>query len=256
VNHHRYIYHVLLHVIKQTILILLFIYPLVSLSQPVVVHTYGDSIIYRGHHFLIGKKHTGIGFGNFIYQNGIKLAFLDKDTLTNGISISLSQRHQLKTTNGVEIGANITTSYVNGAAIGFVNSIYEKLNGISFSVLYEYNWKTNGVAVSGLFEMSDYMKGISIGGLADIHHKMNGFTLTGAYESVDSLKGVSIAGVAINADNTNGVTISLINITNTGHGLQIGIFNEAKSYKGVQIGLININKSKKHLKLLPFVNIK
>ena len=226
-----------------------------GLCQPSVVHKYGDSIVYHNRHISLGAKHSGIGFGNFIHYSGIKLSFLDKDTLTNGISIALSQRKQPKKTNGIELGGNITTSEINGAAVGILNTVYVKLNGGSLAVLYNYNWRLNGVAISGVFQMSDYLKGISIGGLADIHHSSKGLVVAGAYESTDSLYGVGIGGIAIHTDDFRGITIAAINSTITGHGLQIGIINQANGFRGVQIGLINYNKDKKHLKVLPFVNV-
>jgi hypothetical protein len=234
--------------------ILLFL-SITSFSQSIVVHKYGDTIVYHRRHVSLGTKHNGIGFGNFIHYNGVKFSFFDKDTLTNGISISVSQYRQPKKTNGIEIAANVTVSKVNGAEFGMLNSVYEKLTGLSVAVLYDYNWKTNGVAVAGIFRMNDYLNGISISGLADIHHIANGLVITGANEVTDSLNGIAISGITINTDNFNGVTITPLNFTTTGHGLQIGILNDATDFKGVQIGLININKSKKHLKVLPFVNI-
>ncbi len=239
--------------ISFAFIIFLFTY---SFSQPIVVHKYGDTIVYRRHHISLGAKHSGIGFGNFIHYNGLKLSFFDKDTLTNGISISLSQRRQPKKTNGIEVGGNISVGYITGAEFGIINSVYERLTGFSFAVLYDYNWRTNGVAVTGIFRMNDYLNGISIAGLADVHHCANGLVITGTNEIADSLNGVGISGITINTGNSNGVTIAPLNFTKTGCGLQIGILNDATDFKGVQIGLVNINKSKKHLKVLPLVNFK
>jgi hypothetical protein len=227
-----------------------------SFSQPIVIHKYGDTIVYYNHHISLGTKHNGIGFGNFIHYNGLKLSFFDEDTLTNGISIAISQRRQPKKTNGIEIGGNISVGYITGAEFGIINSVYERLTGFSFAVLYDYNWRTNGVAVAAIFRMNDYLNGVSIAGLADVHHLANGLMITGANEMADSLNGVALSGIAINTGNSNGVTIAPLNFTKTGHGVQIGILNYARDYKGIQIGLINIIKTKKHLKFLPFVNFK
>ncbi|HYV94685.1 MAG TPA: hypothetical protein VE978_23120 [Chitinophagales bacterium] len=190
--------------------------------------------------------------------NGIKLSLFDKDTLTNGISICLSQKDpQCKSTNGFELGGSVMLNRMNGLSLGILyTDVDENLNGISFSGLLGDNWSANGLLLAGIAQLNDNFNGVSISGIIGLSDHANGFAITGVCQRVDSVfNGLSISGGWINAENFNGASIAPFNIIKKGHGLQAGVLNKANEFKGIQLGLLNINKGKKHFRVMPLINI-
>jgi len=186
-----------------------------------------------------------------------------KQSNIRGLSLSLFGERR-NSVRGLAAGLcySIMEEDMSGIQFALIGSATDKLNGIQFSGIYNYNYTFDGVTVAGLINTAGYdgtSRGLQIAGLLNL----DGFAFSGWPEptliggqialvgnSSGHLKGFQ-AALLINAAEgaCSGLQIGLINFAKELRGLQVGAFNYAEKTSGLQVGVLNFSSKGKGLQI-------
>lgn len=235
-------------------LFLLLVVSSAGFSQRKQVNCLGDTVKYLS----IGKEHKGIGLGNPTDYSGVRLSLIDKNCITNGVSMNMFSDIHSRKTNGVDIGLSQSAGAVNGVSIGLLgNNIDHELRGFGFGTILSEALNIYGVSITGGFQRVDKFHGVCIAGIMYRSFETKGLVLSGIIINNDSIfEGLAITGAVSKIGILEGLSISLSNWSEEVKGVQLGIINKTNYMKGVQFGLINIiTENPKWARVFPLINM-
>lgn len=238
---------------KSLFIFLLFIASLVF-SQRKQINCMGDTVKYLS----IGKDNRGLGLGNPPNYSGFRLSIVDKNCITNGISLNMFSDVNSRKTNGLDIGFSQSAGSVNGISFGILgNNIDYELRGFGFGTLLSEGLNIYGVSITGGFQRVDKFKGLCISGLMYRSFETKGLVCSGVLLHNDStFNGLAITTALSKVSILKGISMAVINWCEEVKGLQLGLINKTGYMKGIQVGAINIiSENPKWARVFPIINI-
>lgn len=130
-----------------------------------------------------------------------------------------------------------------------LDPVSERINGFNVSTLGSAcNCITNGVSLGGIAQINRGVNGISASMMMNFNQTHNGIQF-GLYSETYKMNGLQVGGHNF-SNRANGIQLGVVNKSKTGRGLQIGVLNRAENFRGIQLGLWNVNAKRK----LPIIN--